>query len=76
MSFFVKPHLFTPYNLSENHWMSAIKNFQELQAYANFNMGFTEYMSLPIFAQREFEKLVVTIKEEKSKALGSAMGGR
>jgi hypothetical protein len=56
--------------------MSAIKNFQELQAYASFNMGFTEYMSLPVFAQREFEKIVVAIKEEKSKALGSAMGGR
>lgn len=53
-----------------------VKNFQDLQAYANFNMSFTEYIHLPIFAMKEFEKNAIQIKEDKSKAMGGIMGGR
>lgn len=67
MNFFVKPQIFTPYNLSENHWMNIIKQHQDLQAYANFSMSFLEYIHLPIFAMKEFEKNIISIKEEKAK---------
>lgn len=54
--------------------MSILKNFQDLQAYANFSMSFTEYIHLPIFAMREFEKNAVQIKEDKSKVFGNMVG--
>ena len=56
--------------------MNLVKNFQELQAYANFNMSFIEYIHLPIFAMKEFEKNIVQIKEDKSKTMGNILGGR
>lgn len=54
--------------------MGLVKNYQELQSYASFTMGFTEYVHLPIFAMKEFEKNMIKIKEEKSKAYAGLRG--
>ncbi len=52
-----------------------VKNYQEMQAYASFTMGFTEYIHLPIFAMKQFEKNALSIKEEKAKAFKGIQGG-
>jgi hypothetical protein len=64
---FVKPHYSLTYNSSENYWIEQIKLYQNLQSHTDFSMSFIEYMNLPLFAMRYFEKVILEIKEEKDK---------
>lgn len=57
------------YDVSDNYWKRILKNYQELVAYANLNLAFTEYVLLPLFVIKEYEKNLLEIKDLKNKAI-------
>ena len=71
MNFFVKRYLFTTRELHESHLEATVLRWQYAASNDSLAMGFTEYMSLPLFLQNTILKNQARITDEKRESMSN-----